>query len=76
MKMSKEEYNNIPVLFCNRCLSLRIRQIDDEIDFCDECGDIDISETHIEKWEIDYEKKYNKKFIQLNPKHYGTNKKN
>jgi hypothetical protein len=46
--MSKEAYNNIPVLFCSRCLSLRIRQIDDEIDFCDECGDIDISETHIE----------------------------
>ena len=54
--MSKEEYNNVPVHYCTNCLSLDIRYTDDEIDFCDDCGDIDIEVIHIELWEELYKK--------------------
>lgn len=66
--MSKEEYNNIPVHYCTNCLSLDIRYTDDEIDFCDDCGDIDIEIIHIEFWEELYKNKYGKKFLQLKNK--------
>lgn len=65
--MNKEEYNNIPVFFCKKCLSLRIMTIEGETDFCDNCGSTDIDEIHIEQWETKYKSKYNKPFI----KNYG-----
>ena len=50
-KPAKEEYNDIPVLYCGRCLSLRV--MNDEVmgDYCPDCGSTDIREAHIEEWE-------------------------
>lgn len=61
-----EEYDNIPVLYCKNCLSLRIMSIDDGIsgiDFCDECGKTEIGETDIHAWEKMYRERYNKDFL-------------
>mgnify|MGYP003595038515 FL=1 len=66
--MNKEDYNNIPVHFCTNCLSLKIRFTDDGIDFCDECGDIDIETTHIDIWSRLYESKYGHKFLKTTKK--------
>ena len=44
-KLKQVEYNNIPVFYCKRCLSLKIRGISDSIpdsNYCDSCGSADI----------------------------------
>lgn len=60
---SKDEYNSEPVVFCKKCLSLKILSINDEIDYCDDCGSTDIDTANIEDWEEMYKKKYGKTFI-------------
>lgn len=60
--LSKTEYNTEPVVYCKNCLSLKIRVLDDNIDYCDECGCTDTDMTDITSWEMMYEKKYNKPF--------------
>ena len=49
--MDKNEYNNEPVYYCSRCLSLRIREFDTDDLYCDECGNTHIESTNIENWE-------------------------
>lgn len=61
-RLSKEEYNNEPVLYCSECLSLRIRGVDN-IDYCDECGSTQVEETHIKDWEEAYKNKYGVKYL-------------
>lgn len=60
---TKEDFNNEPVFYCTKCLSLKIRFLEDMGDFCDKCGSTNISQSSIEDWEILYENKYGKKFI-------------
>lgn len=57
-----QDYNSDPVFFCKHCLSLRIRDVDNN-DFCDECGSIDIDTSNISEWETLYEEKYGHKYI-------------
>ena len=61
MSRKKIEYNDIPVLYCSRCLSLLI--MEDEVlgDYCHECGCTDISSAYIWEWEEEYEKKFGHK---------------
>lgn len=59
------DYNDDPVTYCKNCLSLNIRVLDDNNDFCDTCGHIETETTDIFTWEKMYEEKYNKKFLKL-----------
>lgn len=61
----KDEYNNEPVFYCVKCLSLKIRDIPymSDSDYCDACGSTNIQQTHIDQWEEMYEKKYGHKFL-------------
>lgn len=61
----KDEYNNEPVFYCVKCLSLKIRDIPymSDSDYCDDCGSTNIQQTHIDQWEEMYEKKYGHKFL-------------
>lgn len=61
-KVSKEEYNNIPIIYCKHCLSLAIRDLDG-IDYCDKCGGTETNQAHIHEWESMYEQKYGKKHL-------------
>lgn len=63
-KLTRKEYNDIPVYFCKHCLSLRIMTTD-SIDYCDVCGSTDITKGHISDWEGLYQLKYDNNF--LNP---------
>lgn len=72
-KLSKEDYNNEPVLYCSECLSLRIREID-ETNFCDKCGSTSIKEAHISDWEHIYALKYGEKYLKL--ENNGRSKRN
>ena len=60
---SKQEYEDIPVYYCENCLSLKILPLYGELDYCDDCGSTQINSCNIHEWEILYEKKYNKKFL-------------
>lgn len=62
-KLTKEDYNKIPVFFCKRCLSLRIVSLNSSVDYCDTCGSVDIGQASIEAWENKYKEKYNKSYI-------------
>ena len=53
LETPKEEYNNIPVVYCKHCLSLAIRN-SDGIDYCDKCGGTETGEAHIHEWEKMY----------------------
>lgn len=59
-KLSTEEYNSIPVLYCKKCLSLKVMNLVgmEDFDYCDECGTTDIGETDIETWKKFYKERY------------------
>lgn len=62
---SDNSYDEEPVYYCKRCLSLNIRQMPyvKDQDYCGECGTTDIATTSIEEWKEMYKKKYGHEFI-------------
>jgi hypothetical protein len=64
-KLSKKEYNDIPVYYCQHCLSLNIRGIEgnEDYNYCEVCGSTDIESSHIEEWDTLYKNKYGKPLI-------------
>lgn len=54
----KKIYNNVPVAYCEECMSLRIRFTSDETDFCDNCGGVHISYVTIDEWKELFNNKY------------------
>lgn len=64
-KLSKEEYNKEPVLYCKNCLSLRILSVRgmEDSDYCDECGSTVIESSSVEDWENLYKKRYGTKYL-------------
>jgi len=60
---SKDEYNDIPVFYCKRCLSTRVMSVGLDLDYCDDCGSGNIETTHINELlklrkESNYKDKY------------------
>ena len=49
--LTKEDYNDIPVFYCRKCLSLCILEDSEYGDYCQECGSTDIGQIQIEEWE-------------------------
>ena len=65
--MNKEEsYDDDPVYYCKRCLSLNIRQMPcrKEQDYCGECGATEVCSTTIDEWKEMYKKKYGHDFVE------------
>lgn len=59
--MNKRElYNEVPVHYCKKCLSLNIKTVPgmNDLDYCDECGATDIDKTDIETWRTKYKNKF------------------
>lgn len=61
-ELPNEDYNSIPVTYCKNCLSLKILILEDNIDYCDDCGCTETCTTDIASWENMYEEKYGKPF--------------
>ena len=61
-----EDYNDVPVLYCKHCLSLKIRGIPriEDSDYCDDCGSTDIGSCSIEEWETIYKDRYGHKLLE------------
>lgn len=56
------EYNNEPVVYCKRCLSLAIR-IEDGTEYCDKCGSTEVESANIFDWEKMYGQKYGGNYL-------------
>lgn len=57
-----EEYNKEPVFYCAHCLSLRVKELDSYVDYCDNCGSTYIETTDIFTWREMYRKRFGKDF--------------
>lgn len=59
------DYNEMPVLYCKHCLSLKIRCVPrmEDSDYCDECGSTNVGECSIEEWEALYKNRYGHRFL-------------
>lgn len=71
--MSQQEqlndYDYEPILFCARCLSLKVKHEETiDADYCGDCGCSNINEAPFSEWEKLYEKKYGHKYCEK-----GTN---
>lgn len=62
MTEEKVYYNDIPVYYCKKCLSLKIKGVGD-LDYCGNCGSTDIDQAHIKYWDNLFVEKYGKHFI-------------
>lgn len=69
-KQNTEEYDEEPVYYCKRCLSLNIRQIlyVANMDYCEDCGAVDIGTASIEEWDNLYKEKYGISFMDKSKK--------
>jgi hypothetical protein len=63
--MDKDQFDDEPVYYCKRCLSLKIREMAIvQKDYCVDCNSADIGVTTIDEWNKMYEKKYGHPFVQ------------
>lgn len=73
MITKKDDYNNVPVKYCKKCLDLKIllfssgKKISNDIEYCGNCGSTEIDECHIDN--------FNKKHIELYGEDYLTRNK-
>ena len=60
------DYNDEPVFFCTKCLSLRIRSISglEDSEYCDDCGSTNIDKCDIFEWENKYKALYRRRYIE------------
>ena len=63
--LTTEDYNNIPVYYCEHCLSLAIKS-EGFLDYCTYCGSTDVSTAHIDEWDKLYRIRHGgKSFLEL-----------
>ena len=64
--MNKKPYDDEPVYFCKRCLSLNIRELPiiRYQDYCADCGTADVGIASIEEWKKMYKEKYGHDYIE------------
>ena len=63
---NKEEYNQEPVFYCKKCLSLKVLNIEliEDSEYCDECGSTDIGTATIEEWDAMYVRRYGHHYLE------------
>jgi hypothetical protein len=64
-KKRPKSYDDDPVYYCTRCLSLKIKPIPDikGENYCCDCGTTLVSKTTIDKWKEMYRNRYGKDYI-------------
>lgn len=58
-------YNEEPVCYCARCLSLKIKSDIADYCYCDDCGSTRVEETSIFEWEKMYEQRHGTKYLNI-----------
>lgn len=64
LKEDSINYNDEPVYFCKKCLSLKVMVLGEQFEYCDECGNTDIGTSHIDEWKELYHNKYGENYIK------------
>lgn len=66
MEIENIIYDEEPVFYCKKCLSLRIRHVTsiENSDYCDDCGSTDIAQIDIGTWEKKYQHRYGYNFLE------------
>lgn len=62
MEELKQDYDAEPVEYCTHCLSLAIRDVNNQ-PYCDKCGSTVTAKTDIHTWEKMYGQMYGGKYI-------------
>ena len=67
--MAKINYDEEPVYYCKRCLSLNIQEMPMIAGglYCGECGASETAQTQIEEWDRMYKERYGREFIVKQP---------
>lgn len=62
---NRNEFDLEPVSYCPKCYSLKIGYVPgvEGMEYCMDCGCLDIASTDIYKWEKLYEERYGHKFV-------------
>lgn len=62
----KDNYDDEPVYYCKRCLSLNIKEMPffKDASYCAECTNTDIGIASIDEWKELYRKKYGHDFVE------------
>lgn len=59
------EYDSEPVKYCSKCLSLKVNYEEtQDIEYCGDCGSVNIVEAPFEEWEKKYVARYGHKLIE------------
>jgi len=72
MISKKDDYNNVPVKHCSKCLDLKIllltsgKQVSKDIEYCGKCGNTEIHECHINEHDVKYKYLYGESYTQRN----------
>lgn len=68
--MDKDSYDDEPVYYCRRCLSLKICQLpmSETLSYCEECGTTDIAESSFEEWDMLYLERYGHHYLEKEKK--------
>ena len=75
--MTKQIANNEPITYCKTCLSIYIKTVEfpetetgenRDVHYCVPCGNTDLEESHIGRWEDLYEEKYGEIFLTKSKK--------
>ena len=64
--MEKDSYNDEPVYYCKRCLSLNIKVMPmlANQEYCESCNNADIGTASFEDWDKMYVEKYGHHYIE------------
>ena len=59
------DYDEEPVYYCRRCLSLRIKDVPrmEDSDYCEDCGSTDVGTCHVTEWESLYEARHGVRYL-------------
>ena len=60
----KEQYNNTPLCFCRKCLSISIYS-EDSLEFCLDCGGTDLAESGIDNWKRLFYEEYGNDYMNI-----------
>ena len=68
--MDKDSYDDEPVYYCKRCLSLNIKEvpISSEQSYCEDCGTVDVAVSSFEEWDELYVEKYGHHYVEKEKK--------
>lgn len=68
--MATETYEEEPVYYCKRCLSLKVRQMPMVANqyYCEDCGTVDIAEGSFEEWDELYVERYGHHYLEKEKK--------